>query len=53
MRVLVVFLQLEAPASSQADPNSLDWATVAEELDTKSPLEIMDHVRLLLGHGKK
>jgi hypothetical protein len=34
---------VEAPAAA-----SVDWASVAAQLDTKSPLEIMDHVRAAL-----
>lgn len=31
---------VEAPPAAQ-----LDWETLAAEMDSKSPLEIMDHVR--------
>lgn len=37
---------VDAPATQQ-----LDWDQVAAELETKSPLEIMDHVRLPAGLG--
>lgn len=39
--------QVAAAAAVEAPPaQQLDWDQVAAELETKSPLEIMDHVRL-------
>ena len=32
-------------AAAVAAPPALDWEKVAADLDLKSPLEIMDHVR--------
>jgi len=36
---------VEAPPSEPAV--ALDWDALAKELDEKSPLEIMDHVRVV------
>lgn len=38
-----LIMQLRA-AAVEAPPAAVDWAGAAKELDTKSPLEIMDHV---------
>lgn len=32
-------------AAVEAPPSTADWAALAAELDSKSPLEIMDNVR--------
>ncbi len=39
---LHLFLQTHAAAVEA--PATVDWAALAKELDTKSPLEIMDNV---------
>lgn len=38
-------------AAVEAKP--VDWAATAKELDPKSPLEIMDHVRMTKQPGLK
>ncbi len=39
--------------AAAAVATEVDWASAAKELDPKSPLEIMDHVRRpVLGRGR-
>lgn len=41
---------VDAPVAAPAAP-ALDWEAVAAELDSKSPLEIMDHALATFGDG--
>ena len=45
MLILTIGLVLQAETATSAVPE-LDYDALASELDMKSPLEIMDHVRL-------
>ena len=38
-------MQVNAAAVQEKEATAVDWDATAKELDSKSPLEIMDHVR--------
>ncbi len=45
LKVISATSTLDRPQAASAPAEGLDWPKLARELDSKSPLEIIDHVR--------